>query len=136
MDGERRTERTGPIDWAPSELAVIEAAADARGQASTTFIAKAALAVASGRYRVTADAEGHGFNAEQVALLRQAVEQQMHLRRLLANATGSLNQLAAGANSGNPPTAAALDAARQYLLNQIAENDRVTALLLDLVDPE
>ncbi|MEV6832126.1 hypothetical protein [Amycolatopsis sp. NPDC051102] len=136
LDGERRTERTGPIDWAPSELVMIQEAADARGQSLVTFIAKSALAVATGRYRVTSGADGHGLNGEQVALLRQVVEQQMQLRRLLANAAGSLNQLAAGANSGNPPTAAANDAARQYLLTQLAEHDRVTARLLDLVDPE
>ncbi|MFK0250187.1 hypothetical protein ACIQUM_36260 [Amycolatopsis azurea] len=136
LDGETRTERTAPIDWAPSELLVIETAAAARGQSPTTFIAQAALAVASGRYRVTEGRGTAGLTPEQVTLIRQAVDEQTRVRRLLASAAGSLNQLAAGSNSGVTPTTQALHAALNYLRTQLSRHNRVTNLLADLIAPK
>ncbi|GAB3167415.1 hypothetical protein GCM10027258_92730 [Amycolatopsis stemonae] len=137
LDGEKRDRTTAPINWSASELAVIAAAASARQQSNTTFIANAALDVATGRFGpVNANGEARGFTADEVVAIRQIVEELTTLRRLLANAAGSLNQLAAAANSGNPPTEAAVDGARAYLLQRIVQYDELSARVLDLIEPE
>ncbi|MBE1580501.1 hypothetical protein ACFORH_38990 [Amycolatopsis roodepoortensis] len=135
LDGETRTKRTAPIDWAPSELLVIETAAAARGQSPVTFIAQAALAVASGRYRLTEGRGPAGLTAEQVTLIRQVLAEQTRVRRLLASVAGSLNQLAATANSGVSPTTQALHAALTYLRTQLSRHNHVTNRLADLIAP-
>ncbi|WP_156893795.1 hypothetical protein [Actinokineospora enzanensis] len=133
--GERRTDRTGPIDWAPTELAVVSAAADARNQSVTTFIADAALGVAAGKYAAASQPLG-GLTAEQVTLLRAILEELMTHRRLLANATGLLNQIAAASNSGAPQSAERIAAAVRYLVDQVKRVDQVSARLADAVMPD
>ncbi|MDS0140626.1 MULTISPECIES: hypothetical protein [unclassified Amycolatopsis] len=137
LDGEKRDQTTAPINWSPSELAVIAAAASARQQSNTTFIATAALDVATGRFGpVNANGEARGFTADEVTTIRLIMDELMALRRLLANAAGSLNQLAAASNSGNPPTGPAIESALAYLRQRLIQHDELSAQLLDLIEPE
>lgn len=136
LDGETRNQRTGPIDWSPTELALVTSAAEARRQSVATFIASSALGVATGRFGPVTANGVQGLTPELVIEIHRLAEEMVDVRRLLANAAGSLNQLAAAANSGNAPSTPAVESAVRYLVEQLQRHDVGVAGLVDLIEPD
>ena len=132
--GERRTETAPPVRWAPSERAVVERAAMLRGESMGAFVANSAVAVATGRMGPVRHGHARPVSSDEVAAVRELGRAMMDVRRLLANATGNLNQLTAAVNSGSDVPGAQVAEVLRYTREQIAAHDAALARLLNLLD--
>ncbi|MGW5317765.1 hypothetical protein [Nocardia thailandica] len=130
---EKRTHRLREISFAPSEWALIQAAATTAGLRPGAFVGSMAVAAAKAYARRRQDGAHPRNSAELLPLLREVralADETRELRRLLGNVSGNVNDIARHANSTHELEVLQADAVLNHLRRN---NDRIDGWLMRLL---